>query len=565
MKTTITGAEVVLRVLESQGVDCIFGYPGGTMLPLYDRLYQSKITHHLVRHEQGAVHMADAYARATGKVGIVFVTSGPGATNTVTGLVNAKLDSAPVLVITAQVPSALIGTDGFQEADVVGITIAATKHNDLIRDVENLEKAVLDALYIAKEGRPGPVLLDIPKDVLNCEVDYPKYQIKPLEFKKEIVKGDFDDAARALCEAVRPVCYFGGGVINADASEELREIVSLLNLPSTGTLMGLGAISGNDPRFIGMPGMHGTYTANMAIHNSDLLFSVGVRFDDRVTGKTSVFAPGAKIIHIDIDESEISKIKKADWGLIGDAKPVIKKLTSKVKQYLKEKHPGRDKTINSWWKSINKWQKDQPLRFSKSTKTIKPQELISEVYQQTKGDLIVATDVGQHQMWVAQYFPITYPRELMTSGGLGTMGFGLPAAIGAQVGRPDKQVVAFVGDGSFQMNIQEMAMLIDDNVPVKVIILNNSSLGMVRQWQDMFYEQRFMATDISVAPDFVKVAKAYGVESLRIDDPSQLKSGIKTMLDHKGAFLLDAIVDKDEHVYPMVPAGKASKDMLLQK
>ncbi len=559
----VCGADIVLNVLESQGVDCIFGYPGGAMLPLYDKLfYRHNIKHYLVRHEQGAVHMAEGYARTTGKLGVVFVTSGPGATNTVTGLANAKLDSVPVLVISAQVTQSYIGTDGFQEADIVGITIAATKHNDLIRDVNELENALIEACYIAQSGRPGPVLIDIPKDVLNAEVMYKNQNNKIINKAKP--SGDIPDAARALCEARRPVCYFGGGIINADASEELRTLVSKLNIPATGTLMGLGAISGEDKNFIGMPGMHGTYTANMAIYESDCLLAAGVRFDDRVTGKLDEFAPHAKIIHIDVDESEINKIKKADWGIIGDAEPSLIELHKEIDNYLKEGHGDRDKKIETWWQILRGWQKKYSLSFKKNDTTIKPQEVICEVYKQTNGDVIVATDVGQHQMWTAQYFAIKQPREWLTSGGLGTMGYGLPAAIGAQVGRPDKQVIAFIGDGSFQMNIQEMAMLIESHVPLKVVILNNSSLGMVRQWQGIFYEERFMETDISRSPDFIKIAEAYGVAANKVDKPANLADGVKDMLAYKGAYLLEVLVDRVENVYPMIPAGGSSKDILLE-
>jgi len=557
-----TGADIVLKVLEKHGVDCIFGYPGGTMLPLYDALYQHpKIKHYLVRHEQGAVHMAEGYARTTGKVGVVFVTSGPGATNTVTGLANAKLDSVPVLVITAQVVQSLIGTDGFQEADVVGITIAATKHNDLIREKDELEKAVTDAMYYALEGRPGPILLDIPKDVLMTDVEYKDLSVRKVE--KQVDGGDFADAARALCEAKRPVCYFGGGIINADASKELKAIVDKLNIPATGTLMGLGAISGIDPHNIGMPGMHGTYTANTAIHQSDCILAAGVRFDDRVTGKLEEFAPHAKIVHVDVDDSEIHKIRNVEWPLVGDAKPVLKKLKKEIDSYLAEGHVDREKLMSNWWADVNGWLKKNPLKYNPNKKIIKPQSVIEEVYTQSKGDLIVTTDVGQHQMWSAQFFPVHEPREWLSSGGLGTMGFGLPAGIGAQIGRPDKQAVVFVGDGSFQMTMQEMALLMGNEVPLKVVILNNSSLGMVRQWQDLFHDKRFSETDISISPDFMKIADAYGVKSRRVEKSMDLADGVKEMLKEKEAFLLEVIVDKDEHVYPMVPSGGAAHQMIL--
>ncbi len=559
-----TGAEIVLDVLEKQGVDQIFGLPGGTMLPLYDALYSSNIKHHLVRHEQGAVHMADGYARASGKLGVAFVTSGPGATNTVTGLANAKLDSIPLLVISAQVTQALIGTDGFQEADIVGITISATKHNDLIRDIEDVEKAVLDAIRIALSDRPGPVLLDIPKDVLVAKTDYPKYSQNKLVIEKEIQSGDFADAARALCEAKQPVCYFGGGIINAEAHEELQKIVNLLNLPATPTLMGLGGISGYDEHNLGMLGMHGTYSANMAVHESDCLFAVGVRFDDRVTGKLSEFAANAKIIHIDVDPAEIDKIRKADYDLIGDAKLCLAKLYDEIKEYLKEKPDFRKPHLDLWWEKINHWQKRHPVHYKKDEKLIKPQDILTMVAEKTKGNVIAVTDVGQHQMWTAQFFPIVKPRAWLTSGGLGTMGFGLPAAIGAKFAKPNEEVIAFLGDGSFQMNLQELSSLMHGKHAVKIVIFNNHFLGMVRQWQELFYHSRFSATNMeNNSPDFVKLADAYGIQSKRVNKITELSTAIDEMLSVKGSYLLDVIVDEKELVYPMVPAGASNKEMLL--
>jgi acetolactate synthase-1/2/3 large subunit len=493
----------------------------------------------------------------------VFVTSGPGTTNTVTGLVDAKLDSTPILVISCQVVQSLIATDGFQEADVVGITMAATKHNDLIRDVNDLEKAVKDAIYIALEGRTGPVLIDIPKDVLVTEVEYPKLSTKKLTFKKEIISGDFEDAARALCEAKRPVCYFGGGVINSSASAELTEIIKFLNLPATPTLMGLGAFGGEEKNNLGMLGMHGTYAANMVIHETDCILAVGVRFDDRVTGKVSGFAPYAKIIHIDIDPSEINKIIKTSWALVGDAKLALKKLTEEVKKYIKEGHDNRKDAMEEWWATINSWREKHPLKYKKDKAVIKPQDLISEVYKQTKGDVIAVTDVGQHQMWTAQYFPINKPRHWITSGGLGTMGFGLPAAIGAKFAEPKKEVIAFLGDGSIQMTCQELASLMNNLAPIKVIVFNNHFYGMVRQWQELFFDSRFTATNLSPSPDFVTLAKAYGITAEKVDHIDKLPKAISKMLSHKGSYLLDVVVDEKEHVYPMIPAGASSKEMLL--
>ncbi|MFA5878927.1 MAG: biosynthetic-type acetolactate synthase large subunit [Candidatus Margulisiibacteriota bacterium] len=560
----INGAEIILKVLEEKGVEQIFGLPGGAMLPLYDQLTFSKLKHHLVRHEQGAVHMAEGYARSSGKLGVVFVTSGPGATNTVTGLADAKLDSVPLLVISAQVTQSLIGTDGFQEADIVGITLSATKHNDLIRNIHELEEALIKAIDLALSGRQGPVLLDIPKDVMLAKTEYPRIPKVKFTLPKKPIQGNIDDAARALCEAKKPVCYCGGGIISANASDELNRIVKLLNLPVTPTLMGLGAISGTDPNNLGMLGMHGTYASNMAVHESDCLFAVGVRFDDRVTNKLDEFAKFAKVIHIDIDPSEINKIRNADWPIVGDAKEVLVKFHDAIIRYQQEFPENRPEHLNPWGDAIRSWQKKHPLHYKKDKHIIKPQDVITEVFEQTKGNVITVTDVGQHQMWVAQFFPILRPRTFLSSGGLGTMGFGLPAAIGAKFACPGEVVIAFLGDGSFQMNPQELSSLMNNQHPIKIIIFNNHSLGMVKQWQELFYDSRFSATNLeNNCPDFVKLADAYGIKSTRINEISKLSAGITEMLNYNGSYLLDVIVDEKEHVYPMVPAGCSSKDMLL--
>lgn len=562
----LTGAEIVLKMLESQGVDTIFGHPGGAILPLYDTLAKNdNITHYLVRHEQGAVHMAEGYSRTTGRIGVAFVTSGPGATNTVTGLVDAKMDSIPILVISAQVPRSLIGKDGFQEADTVGITIPATKYNDLVLDVEDLEKTLLDAFHIILEGRPGPVLIDIPKDVLMDKTAYPKYPQDKIVREAKILSGDFEDAARALCEAKRPVVYYGGGIINADASAELTDLIHTLNAPATSTLMGLGAFPGTDPLSLGMLGMHGTYAANIAIYESDCILAAGVRFDDRVTGKLSAFAPHAKIIHLDVDSAEIHKNRQADWPLVADAKPGLQRLCEEIKKYLAEGHAGHEDAMEEWLALIQEWKRTHPLTYKKQDDVIKPQQVIEGIYTLTKGGAIIATDVGQHQMWTAQLYQFDRPRDWITSGGLGTMGYGMPAAIGAKIGNPHRDVIAIVGDGAFQMTMQELALMMNNLVPVKVVILNNHFLGMVRQWQDLFYEQRFMATDLTVSPDFVKLAEAYGIKSARAVKPSDLNSALEEMIQYDGSYLLDVIVDHREHVYPMVPAGAASKDMILMQ
>ncbi len=561
----LTGAEIVLKVLESQGINTVFGHPGGAILPLYDCLPGSSIKHYLVRHEQGAVHMAEGYARSTGKIGVAFATSGPGATNTVTGLVDAKMDSIPVLVVSAQVPMSLIGKDGFQEADTVGITLPATKHSDMVRDINDLEKTLLDAFRIILDRRPGPVLIDIPKDVLMAKTKYPRYSQNVIKRNPRFESGDVQDAARALCEAKRPVVYFGGGIINADASEQLTRLIRELNLPATSTLMGLGAFAGTDPLFLGMLGMHGLYPANMAIYESDCILAVGVRFDDRVTGKLSAFAPRAQIIHIDVDAAEIDKNKKAAFPIVSDAAPALDLLYEESVKYLKEGHAGREKSMENWWGVIREWQKSRPLKYNLKKDVIKPQQVIEQLYRQTKGDAIIVTDVGQHQMWAAQYYLYDKPRNWITSGGLGTMGYGMPAAIGAQLGNPGRTVVAVVGDGAFQMTMQEMALLMNKTVPVKLVIFNNHFLGMVRQWQDLFYEKRFTATDLTSSPDFVMLAQAYGIDALRVDKPDKLEDSVRKMLESEGAFLLDIIVDHEEHVYPMVPAGAASHDMIVQK
>ncbi|HBG47878.1 MAG TPA: biosynthetic-type acetolactate synthase large subunit [Deltaproteobacteria bacterium] len=560
-----SGAEILIECLIKEGVDTVFGFPGGAVLPIYDALYDASLRHILVRHEQGAVHMADGYARANGKPGVVIVTSGPGATNTVTGIATAYMDSIPIVVFTGQVPTALIGNDAFQEADIVGITRPCTKHNYLIKDVRDLPRIVKEAFYIATTGRPGPVLVDIPKDVLNDRLQEYKYPEKvTIDSYQPNYKGHPGQIKRAIdliLSAKRPVVYAGGGVILSDASEELLSFSEKLGIPTTLTLMGLGAFPGTHPLFMGMLGMHGTYCANMAVTNTDCLIAVGARFDDRVTGKIDEFAPYASIVHIDIDPTSISKNVKVDIPIVGDVKTVLKEIIKALPKSLKEQRKG----IEGWRNEVAGWDANHRLSYKQEPKgKIKPQFVIDKLYDLTGGDAIITTEVGQNQMWAAQFFKYDKARTFLTSGGLGTMGFGFPAAIGAQIAFPGKTVVDIAGDGSLQMNIQELATAVQYKLPVKVVILNNMVLGMVRQWQELFYQKRYSHTCISVAPDFVKLAEAYGAAGLRATKPEEVEKVLRQGLAIKGKpVLMDFRVDQFEGVYPMVPAGQPINKMLL--
>lgn len=562
------GAEILVEALVFEGVDTIFGYPGGAVLHIYDELWRARdrLTHYLVRHEQGAVHMAEGYARATGRVGAVLVTSGPGATNAVTGIANAYMDSTPLVVITGQVPKHLIGTDAFQEVDTVGITRPCVKHNYLVRDVRDLAGVVREAFHLARSGRPGPVLVDIPKDVSAARADYSRLDHVGFPFSAEPPLMDLQAAERAMAEilnAQRPVVYAGGGIANSGAGEQLRLFAEALRLPVAPTLMGLGGFPSSHPLCLGMLGMHGTYAANMAVAECDLLLALGVRFDDRVTGKLATFAPHARVIHVDIDPANIGKNVAPSLALAADVKQALQeflRVTSEDQQQLQHSLESR----SAWWDRIRTWQRSQPLRFSGSQHQIKPQSVVRELHRLTKGQAIVTTDVGQHQMWMAQFYPFTKTRQLITSGGLGTMGFGLPAAIGAKLACPDELVVAVVGDGGFQMTNQELATAIQYDIPVKVVIMNNGYLGMVRQWQEMFYDRTYSEVDISVAPDFVKLADAYGAAGFRAERPEQLPDVLAAALNHPGVAVIDIAVSKEENVFPIVPAGANARDMIVR-
>jgi acetolactate synthase-1/2/3 large subunit len=560
-----TGAEIFLECLKKEGVKHIFGYPGGVVLGIFDLLYDDKdIQLILTRHEQGAVHAADGYARSTGKPGVVLVTSGPGATNTVTGIATAYMDSIPIVVFSGQVPTKLIGNDAFQEADTVGITRPCTKHNYLVKDVKDLARVIREAFYIASTGRPGPVLVDLPKDVLSdsCSLQCPEnIQLKGYKPKYEGNKWMIKQAAKAIAKAKRAVILAGGGVIHSNACKELKELAELTQIPVIMTLMGLGAFPGSHPLSLGMPGMHGSYYANMAIQESDLVLAVGCRFDDRVTGRLSDFAPHAKIVHIDIDPTSINKNVDADIPIVGDAKRVLKVLIEE----LKEEQPKKwDAIRKAWLKQIDKWRKERPLTYEYSDEVIKPQFVVEKIYELTKGNAIISTEVGQNQMWAAQFYKYEKPRTLITSGGLGTMGYGFPAAMGAQVAHPDKIVIDIAGDGSFQMNIQELATCVTYKLPVKVAILNNMYLGMVRQWQELFYSERYSYTYLDVVPDFVKVAEAYGAVGLRATKPSEVEPVLREALKVKDLpVVMDFVVDWKEKVYPMVPAGASLSEMIF--
>ncbi|MBP2674621.1 MAG: ilvB [Deltaproteobacteria bacterium] len=561
----MTGAEIFVKTLADLGVEIVFGYPGGAVLNIYDALFQhTKVRHMLCRHEQGAVHMADGYARASGKTGVCVVTSGPGATNTVTGIATAYMDSIPIVIFSGQVPSLLIGNDAFQEADIVGITRPCTKHNYLVKDARDLPRIIKEAFYIASTGRPGPVLVDIPKDVLISSAPYFLPKEVSLQGYRPTYEGhpkQVEAAMRLLLASERPVVYAGGGVILSNASEELSELTHLLSLPTTTTLMGMGAFPGSDPLSLGMLGMHGTYQANMAISSSDLILAVGARFDDRVTGKIDEFAPHAKIIHIDIDPTSIQKNVRVDVPIVGDLKDVLRKMIKTVKGK-KEASTFRER-ISDWRGQLAAWAKTHPLTYKPSDGKIKPQYVVEQVYKITKGNAIITTEVGQNQMWAAQFYIYDKPRTFLTSGGLGTMGYGLPAAIGAQVAMPDRLVIDIAGDASIQMNIQELATAVQFRVPVKVVILNNRALGMVRQWQELFFQGKFSETIQPKIPDFVLLAEAYGAKGFRATKTGEVASVLKKGFAAEGPVLIDVETDPEEMVYPMVPAGAPLTKMLL--
>jgi acetolactate synthase-1/2/3 large subunit len=560
-----TGAQIVIECLKKEGVKHIFGYPGGVVLGIFDLLYDDKdIQLILTRHEQGAVHAADGYARSTGRPGVVLVTSGPGATNTVTGIATAYMDSIPIIVLTGQVPTKLIGNDAFQEADIVGITRPCTKHNYLVKDVRDLARIMKEAFHIATTGRPGPVLIDLPKDVLadkttpHCP---DKITIRGYNPKYEGNRWMIKQAANEIQKAKRPVIIAGGGVIHSEASRELKEFAELTEIPVIMTLMGLGVFPGTHKLSLGMPGMHGSYYANKAIQESDLIIAVGIRFDDRVTGRISSFAPKAKIIHIDIDPSSIRKNVRVDIPIVGDAKRVLKVLIEMLKEGGKVQWEAVRK---AWLKQIDKWKQERPLTYEFDENVIKPQFVVEKIYELTKGKAIISTEVGQNQMWTAQFYKFDKPRTLLSSGGLGTMGYGFPAAMGAQVAHPDKIVIDIAGDGSFQMNIQELATCVTYKLPVKVAILNNMYLGMVRQWQELFYAERYSYSHLDTVPDFVKVAEAYGAVGLRATKPSEVEPVIKEALKVKDLpVVMDFIVDWKEKVFPMVPAGGSLDEMIF--
>ena len=561
-----TGAYILLESLKREGVDILFGYPGGAVIDIYDELPRHpEIRHILTRHEQGAVHAADGYARASGKVGCCLVTSGPGATNTVTGIATAYADSIPLVVITGQVPTQLIGNDAFQEVDIVGITRPCTKHNFLVKDVKKLALTIRQAFYLARSGRPGPVLVDLPKDIVQATAEFLWPDEVSMRSYNPTYKPNVNQLRRAaelLAEAQRPVLLCGGGVVMADAATEATALARELRIPVTATLMGLGAFPATDELFLGMVGMHGTYAANLAINNADLVICAGARFDDRVTGKIAAFAPKARIVHIDIDPTSIRKNVQVDIPVVGDCKLAL----TGILDICRSKYPDKDWAMQHalWLKDVASWKKSKPLSYQPSEGgAIKPQEVIEALRELTRGDAIIATEVGQHQMWAAQYYEFTKPRTLLTSGGLGTMGYGFPAAIGAQLALPDRMVIAVAGDGSLQMNIQELATAVANKLPVKVIILNNRHLGMVRQWQELFYGGNYSSTNMEAQPDFVRLAEAYGAEGYRIERAEDLLPELEKALSTPNPAFVDVRVEREENVYPIVPAGAALDEMLL--
>ena len=549
----LSGAEIIIKSLQAEGVEAIFGYPGGQVLPIYDALYDSSLIHYLVRHEQGAAHAADGYARATGKPGVCLATSGPGATNLVTGIATAYMDSVPLVALTGQVPCDMLGKDSFQEADITGITLPITKHNFLVKDVNDLARTIKEAFHIATTGRPGPVLIDIPKDICvkQTTFKYPdKVNLKGYKPTMKGNKGQISNAVKLIGAAKRPVIYAGGGVVVSNASEELFRLAELTVSPVTTTLMGIGAFPETHPLSVGMLGMHGTKSANFAVSECDLLIAVGARFDDRVTGKLDEFASEARIIHIDVDPAEIGKNVRVDVPIVGDVRMVLTELNGKLEQ----------QQSSEWQERVARWKDKYPLCY-KENGVLKPQCIIEEIYNITKGEATIVTEVGQNQMWAAQYYKYTKPRTFISSGGLGTMGYGLPAAIGAKVGRPDSVVIDIAGDGSIQMNIQEMATAVHYNIPVIIAILNNSYLGMVRQWQEIFYDRRYSYTDIT-GPDFVKLAEAYGALGIRVTEQKDVRPALQKAIEANRPVIIDFVIEREENVFPMVPPGGAIHKML---
>lgn len=562
----MNGARIMLECLKKEGVDTIFGYPGGTVINIYDELFSFKeIRHILPRHEQAGTHAADGYARATGRVGVCLATSGPGATNTITGIATAYMDSIPMVIITGQVPTPLIGNDAFQEVDIIGITRPCTKHSFLVRDVKDLAMIMKKAFYIARSGRPGPVLVDLPKDVQMAQTEFIYPETVEIRSYKPNLEGHPRQVEKAMAmalEARRPVMYVGGGAVLGNASDELTALARKLTIPVTTTLMGLGAFPENDIHSLGMLGMHGAYCANMAMTNSDLIIAVGARFDDRVTGKLGTFAPHAKIIHIDVDPTSIKKNVRVDLPIVGDVKDVLTKMIKQADK-LKDKVAEFKAALAPWHEDIAGWKEKHPIGYKESSTIIKPQFVIQKLRELSDEDAIISTDVGQHQMWTAQFFQFNKPRTLLTSGGLGTMGFGLPSAMGAQAAFPDRQVITICGDGGVQMNIQEMATLVQNRLPVKIVILNNNFLGMVRQWQELFFDKRYSSTCMELPIDFVKLADAYGAKGFSTAKPSDVEKIIKQGFEEKGPVIMEFKIAREEKVLPMVPAGAALNEMVL--
>jgi acetolactate synthase-1/2/3 large subunit len=566
MSTLMNGATMLLECLVREGVDCMFGYPGGVTLPFYDALFEHQMRHVLVRHEQNAAFAAEGYARSTGKTGVCCATSGPGATNLTTGLVDAMMDSIPIVAITGQVSSKLIGSDAFQEADTFGLTRPCTKHNFLVKKIEDLAQTVHEAFYIASSGRPGPVLVDVTKDVLTGQGHYQPVTSIHLPGYKVFTEGHTGQirrAAQIIQEALHPLIYAGGGIVAANASAELRQLVELTDIPVVNTLMGLGTMPSSHPNFISMPGMHGSYAANMAMTGSDLLIALGVRFDDRVTGRLAAFAPHAKVIHVDIDPAEVGKIRTPEVPIVGDVKRVLSKLNKSIVENPVPADETRTAARRAWWKQIRAWKEQHPLQAVTSDTEIKPQHLMAEIDRLSRGNAIVCSDVGQHQMWAAQLVRFNEPRLWINSGGLGSMGFGLPAAVGAQFACPEKLVFALVGDGGFQMSIPELGTIAVNGLPIKIIVMNNGHLGMVRQWQELFYNNRLSAVTLDCFPDAEKLAGAYGFKGRTIDKPWELAGALEEAVREPGPYLLNVKVTPFECVYPMVPAGAAIQEMVL--